>query len=152
MRGEDHPRRAEAALQPVLRPERVLQRRELAVLRQSLDGGHARAVGLDRERGARLDGDAVHQHGAGAALAGITADLGAGQPGITEEVHEEEPRLDVPVVATTVDADADSGCHEGPPARSSESGRIPPWMRGPRKWIVTCRLSTRDTSLRHHPG
>jgi hypothetical protein len=34
--------------------------------------------------------------------------------------------------------------------KAMNRGRIPPWMRGPRKRIVTCRLSTADTSLRHH--
>ena len=39
-----------------------------------------RAVGLHREHRAGLHGDAIQQDGAGAALAGVAADLGAGEP------------------------------------------------------------------------
>ena len=96
VRGEHHARRAEAALQAVLGPERVLQRGELAVgapdpsIVVTLG-----AVGLHREARARLHGDAIEQHRARAALAGVAADLRAGQAGIAQEVDEEEPRLDL---------------------------------------------------------
>src|SRR5262245_59229231 len=43
----DHPGRAEAALEPVLLPEGVLDRMELPVLGEPLDGEDVGAVGLD---------------------------------------------------------------------------------------------------------
>src|SRR5262245_55525977 len=52
--GHHHARRAEAALQAVLLPEPFLQRVELAVLLEALDGLDARAISLNREQGARL--------------------------------------------------------------------------------------------------
>src|SRR2546426_2459410 len=48
--GQDHPRRAETALQAVLGPEAFLERVELAVTGQSFDGGDFHAVGLDGEQ------------------------------------------------------------------------------------------------------
>ena len=53
--GHHHARRAEAALQAVLLPEALLERVQLAVLLQALDGRDLAAVGLHREHGARLD-------------------------------------------------------------------------------------------------
>ena len=115
-RGEDHARRAEAALQPVLLPERVLQRMELAVLREALDRRDLRAVGLDREDRAGLHGLAVEEHRARAALAGVAADVGAGQAeGFAEVVDEEEPRLDRMLSLDAVDGDRDGVLHEGLP-------------------------------------
>src|SRR5262249_40862998 len=65
--GHDHARGAEPALEAVLRPERVLEGVQLAVLSQSLDRRHLGAVGLDRQHGAGLDGLAVDEDSAGAA-------------------------------------------------------------------------------------
>src|SRR5207302_320002 len=53
-RRHDHPRGAEAALETVLIPERLLQRVERRALRQALDGGDLGAVGLDRKHRAGL--------------------------------------------------------------------------------------------------
>src|SRR5258708_5318426 len=79
--GHDHPRRAVAALQAVFVPEGLLHDVQLAVRGQAFDGRHLRAVGLDGEDGARLDGLAVDEDRAGAALAGVAADIGAGEAG-----------------------------------------------------------------------
>ena len=54
------------------------------------------AIGLDREHRARLRAPAVDEDGAGAALAGVAADVRAGQAQLfAEEVDEEHARLDV---------------------------------------------------------
>ena len=46
---------------------------------QAFDAGDAPALGLQRQHRAALHRLAVEQHGAGAALAGVAADMGAGQ-------------------------------------------------------------------------
>src|SRR5438552_9508210 len=58
---EHHRRRAEPALQPVHLLEALLDRVELAVLLEALDGGDAPPVRLDREQGARLHRRAVEE-------------------------------------------------------------------------------------------
>src|SRR3954451_20728905 len=67
----DHARRAEAALEPVLLPEAALDRVQLAILRQPLDRLEVGAIGLDRQDRAGLDRVAIHDDGAGAALARV---------------------------------------------------------------------------------
>ena len=54
---------------------------------------------------------AVQQHGAGAALAGVASDLRAGESGVAEEVHQQEPGLDVALMGAAVDADRDGTSH-----------------------------------------
>src|SRR5881409_732710 len=54
--GQDHTGCAEPALQAVLLPEALLDRVQLAVLREPLDGRDLRAVRLHREDRARLHG------------------------------------------------------------------------------------------------
>ena len=77
---------------------------EGAVAGEAFDGGDRRAVHLDGKARARFDGDAVQEHRAGAALAGIAADLGAGERReLADEVHEQRPRLDIPLIGAAVD-------------------------------------------------
>ena len=78
-RRHDHARRAEAALQAVIVAERRLHRMQLVALGEAFDGGDVGAVGLTDQHGAGLDRPAVDMHDAGAALAGVAADMGAGQ-------------------------------------------------------------------------
>src|SRR4051812_48667133 len=94
----DHARRAEAALEAVLRPEALLERMERAVRAlHPLDRADVGAVGLDRQHRAALHGLAVDRDRAGAALARITADVGAGELEVlAEELDEHPSRLDVP--------------------------------------------------------
>src|SRR5262245_39714143 len=77
-RGHDHSGRAIATLQTVAFPESFLHRVELAVLRQTLDGGDFGPIGLNGQNGAGLDGSTVHQRRAGAADGCLTADVGPG--------------------------------------------------------------------------
>ena len=76
-RGHQHPRRAEAALQRVQLVEALLDRVELAVDLERLDGADLVPLAHHRERRARLDRLAVHQHDAGAAVGGVAAPVGA---------------------------------------------------------------------------
>src|SRR5437016_4146515 len=66
-RGHHHSRRAEPALQAVLLMEALLDRMELPILLESLDGGDARLIRLHREQRAGLHRAAVEKDGAGAA-------------------------------------------------------------------------------------
>ena len=64
--------------------------------RQALDRGDLRAVGLHRQHGAGLDRLAVDMHDAGAALAGVAADMGAGQAQLlAQELDQQRARLDL---------------------------------------------------------
>ena len=94
-RGQHHPRRAEAALEPVLLVEALLHRAEPAGGREALDGGELVPVGLDGEHRARLH-RRPSRHRAGAAVGRVAADVRPGKPErLAEEVHEQEPRLDL---------------------------------------------------------
>jgi hypothetical protein len=116
VRCEDHPRRAETALQAVRIPEGLLQRvQRAAASRQTFDRRDRAAVGLHGQAGARSHGDAVEQDGAGAALARIAADLGAGDaPEVANEMHQKLPRLDVALKPAAVNSNADGDFHVAP--------------------------------------
>jgi RimJ/RimL family protein N-acetyltransferase len=91
LRRDQHPRRAEAALDAALVEERGLERMQLAALGKSLDGGDLAAVGLEGEVGARVHRAAVDQHHAGPALGVVAALLGARQPELAPQDGEERP-------------------------------------------------------------
>ena len=66
------------------------------------------AVGLDGEHRARLGALAVDVDRAGAAVARVAADVGAGQPEVVaQEVDEQEAGLDIGLVGLAVDGDRD---------------------------------------------
>jgi hypothetical protein len=67
-----------------------LNRVQLAALGQTFDGGNLRALRLDREQHAGLDAAAVQKDRAGATVARVAADVGAGQPGQIADVVDEE--------------------------------------------------------------
>src|SRR5262249_55618601 len=76
----DHARRAVAALQPVHFAEAFLQRVQRAVGRgHAFDGEEIAALRLHGEHGAGFDRSAVEIDRAGAAMAGVAADMRAGQ-------------------------------------------------------------------------
>ena len=93
----------------MLRPEPFLERVERAVRGlHPLDRRDARAVGLDREHRAALDRLAVDRDGAGAALARVAADVGAGQLEVlAQELDEHPSRLDVPLPRLAIDGERD---------------------------------------------
>src|SRR3990170_6495114 len=78
-RGQHHPRRTEAALQPVLLPDALLAAGELPVPGQALDREDVRPVGLRRQDRAGFDGQTVDDHGAGATGGSVAADVRAGE-------------------------------------------------------------------------
>src|SRR5216684_5549557 len=98
-RGHDHAGGAEAALQTVMLAERFLHRMQRrAVGGEALDGLDLVPVSHHRERGAGLDSLAVEMHDAGAALRGVTADMGAGQPKIfAQKLHQQGAGVDIGV-------------------------------------------------------
>src|ERR1700686_681002 len=111
-RGHDEAGRAVTALKAMLVPERLLQRMQLAVLRHPLDRREAFAFGLDGEHRAALDRLAVDQDRAGAALAGVTADVRAGEADhVAQVVHEQEPWFDLMLVLVSVDCRRDLVLH-----------------------------------------
>src|SRR5437899_580387 len=106
--GQHHPRRAEATLQAVLLHEAFLDGMELAVLLQPFDGGDVAAVGLHGQHRARLHGHAVEEDGAGAAVRGVAADVGAGEPeALAQQVDEQQARLHLCFEGRAVDGDVD---------------------------------------------
>src|SRR6266498_4249101 len=107
-RAYQHPRGAVAALEGVVIGERLLQRRELAVLGESLDGLDLCTVGLDRQQHAALHEEAVHEHGTGTTVAGVAADVASGQiEVVTDEMDEETSRVHLALVRLAVDLDRD---------------------------------------------
>src|SRR4051794_17721616 len=76
--GEHNAWCAEAALRTAMLDERLLQRMQFAAGGKPLDRRDAAARHLDSQNQARVDGDAVHQPRAGAAIPVATPFLGAG--------------------------------------------------------------------------
>jgi hypothetical protein len=115
MRAHDHAGGAEAALQPVLLPEPLLDGVQLVAVGEAFHRGDFAAVGLHRQYGTGLDRASVQQHGAGAAQRGLTADVGAGKPGdFAQEVHQQQTRLHGGALIYSIDADCDVLLHMSP--------------------------------------
>src|SRR5881227_1069791 len=138
-RGHDHPGRAVAALEPVVLPERLLQRVERAVpaLRHSLDRLDVAAVRLRSQHRAALHRLAVQKHRAGAAVRGVTADVGAGQAKVVAQVvDEQKPRLHFRLARLSIDSDVHPNVFRHPSSSSSESqvGRTLLLRSGARRW------------------
>ena len=85
LRRHQHARRADAALRRAMVEEGLLQRRERAVRRKALDRLDRAAGHLAHRDQAGADLPAVEQHRAGAAVAGVAADLGAGEAEIVAQ-------------------------------------------------------------------
>src|SRR6185503_9748970 len=99
-----HSRRAVTALKRIVFDKRFLNRIELAVFGQALDGGDFPAIGLNGELEARFHDFAVEQHRTSAALADHATDVGAGKAdGLTQKMREQNTRLDVFFVEPSVD-------------------------------------------------
>ena len=94
---------------PCFIPERLLDRVQLAALGEPFDGRDVAAVGLHRQTGAGLYGDAVHPDHTGAALAGVAPDLGAGEAQvIPQEMDQQHPRVHVALAGPAIDSDLNS--------------------------------------------
>src|SRR5262249_37973175 len=74
MRGENHPRSAETALQPVTFPKGLLERMELFFLSQPFNCQNLTPVGLNRKNGAGLNGGVVLHNFAPPPHAGVAPD------------------------------------------------------------------------------
>ena len=108
--GHQEAGRAEAALQAVGLPERLLQRMELG----PAPGASPSTVVSSRPSACTASirqertGSPSKQDRAGAAHAVLAADVGAGQAQVVaQEVGEQQARLDLPLVGPAVDRDGD---------------------------------------------
>ena len=91
----DHARRAEAALRAQFLVESALQVAQIATRALPLDRLDGAALAGRGEREAGKPRRAVDQHGAGPALAPVTAALGAGEAApFAQVVDEKEPILE----------------------------------------------------------
>src|SRR5260221_12359339 len=72
-----HARRADAAWRGAMAMEGALQRADLTLGREAFDRGDVASADLADSDEAGADLRAVEQHGAGATIAGVAADLGA---------------------------------------------------------------------------
>ena len=75
-----HAGRADPALRRPVREERALEPVEVAACGKAFDSRHRAALDLPQRNEAGADLPSVEQHGAGATIAGIAADLRAGEP------------------------------------------------------------------------
>src|SRR5262249_20951224 len=111
---------AEAALEPVLLPERLLHGMQRVDAAERFDGFDARSVGLHRQAQAGSGGEAVEQHCAGSANAVLAADMGAGQAElVAETVAHQEARPAAAFIAHAVHVDRYCLCCHGVSSRTS---------------------------------
>ena len=126
-RGDQHARRAVAALQAVLGGEGAAQARHDRVVVEALDGAHLGAVAGKRVGDAGARDLAVDLHRAGAADAVLAAQVRAGQQQmLAQEVGQVGARLDRGGHGLAVDGEADglAGHDACPMARSSATAWI----------------------------
>src|ERR1700674_4836136 len=99
---------------------------QLAILGHALYGGQGLPLGLDGEHRAALDGLAVDQDGARAALARVTADVRSGEAHhISQVVDEKEPGLDLVLLFVAIDGGRDLVLHTTPPHLRWRRSRAP---------------------------
>src|SRR5487761_2728963 len=123
----DHPRGAEAALEPVLVQDRLRGRVGGPALPHPLDRGDLAAVRLDGKHRAALRAATVHRDGAGAARGAVATDVRPGQPEVLAQHVDKQPsRLDVGLVASTVHRDGNvhrAGHWSRPPSQAPARAR-----------------------------
>ena len=106
--------RAEAALAAVHGQERGLDGVEVVDAAEALDGLDGAVAHLQREELAGVDGSAVEQDGAGAALAAVAAALGAGEVELVAQGAQERPAMvDLQLAGLAVDVEGDAGAWHG---------------------------------------
>ncbi len=87
--------------------EGLLHRMQLAVPGQALDRDDAIAVAGDGQRQAGIHPHAVHQHGAGAALAVVAALLGAGQAEmVAQRIEQGRARIELEFLCLLIHREA----------------------------------------------
>ena len=102
------------------------------------------AVGLDGQHRARLHGPAVDVDGAGAALAGVAADVRAGQVEILAERLDEEPSgldVELPVLAVDLERDVQLA-HRGDLLSPVDNGGGDAWGCARRRGLSRCHAET----------
>jgi hypothetical protein len=88
---------------------------ELAVRRETLDGGDLAPARLEGEVRARVERPTVEEHHAGAALGVVAALLRTGETEVVPEGGKERaPRLELEPVRNAVDAERDRVSHAAP--------------------------------------
>ena len=103
-RRHDHARRAVTALQAVIVAERRLHRVQFVAPGDTFDRGDAGARGLSRQHGTGFHCPAVDMDDAGTALAGVAADMRAGQVQLfTQKMDEKGSVLNIYRNSLTVD-------------------------------------------------
>ena len=103
-----HAGRADAALRRAMFEERFLQRRQSAIRREALNRLDPSAGYLAHRDQARADLAPVEPHRAGAAVAGIAADLGAGEAEVVAQRRgEPRDRRAVPFGPSAVQGEGD---------------------------------------------
>ena len=108
MRADQHAGCAEAALQRIAPPERVLQIGDDAGIRNAFDGLYVGAVALHRQHQAAAHHRVIEQHRAGAAYALFAADMRAGEPEIVaQEIDQRLAGLDPFADLLAIDAHPD---------------------------------------------
>ena len=97
----------------MLVPKGLLYRVQLAVRpSHRLDGGHFGAFGLQSQHIAAFDGPAIEVHGAGAALRGVAAHMGAGQTaGLAQVLDQKGPLGHLVTDRLAVDRHGNLACH-----------------------------------------
>jgi hypothetical protein len=108
-----------AALESVLLDERGLERMQLLLVRQPLDGRDLGSIARDREHEAAVRAAPVEQHRAGAALPVIAPLLGSGEAEpLPQWVEQRGACIDRQAAILSVHAQGDS-----PPAERARSSR-----------------------------
>ena len=115
--GEQHPRRAETALEPGVPRERLLQPFEFRPLGQPLDRGHFATARVDGEVAARADRKTVDEHRARAADLDVARALGPGElHAVADHVEEELLGLDLELHRLAVEPRAEDHRASSPEA------------------------------------
>ena len=109
--GDQHPRRADAALCRAMVQEAALQAAHGAVGGQPFDGRDRTALHLRQRGHAGADSLPVDQHGAGAAVPGVTADLGTLQlQFLAQHGCQARRRVGLRLYRMPVHAEGDAAC------------------------------------------
>ena len=114
MGGQQQTGRAVATLQAVRIAESSLNRIELAIFFQALNGRNLRPVSLHCKHRAGLYRQSVHQHGASAAVCRVATDVRAGEVAcLPQKLDQQHARLDLTRVGLAVHLDIDGEFFHG---------------------------------------
>src|SRR5262249_37074236 len=134
---------AESALQTVMLTEGLLHGVQRTIrLSQALNGGDLGAFTLQCERSAGFDRNALDMNDTSAALRGVTADMGAGEPQVfTQELHQEGAGFAIPNDGFGVPRHRYA--RPGLPPNLGQTPSFPPAR--PERWRFTCEIEPIST-------